>query len=254
MIARSESPYSTEPTTSIFWPRASAHSPLILQRVKATVEHAQSQGQEENAPPPRVLSDQPADERTHGAARVDGGDVTPSARPRSAGGYTEVTMARDVPNIMASVVPCKRAQRDEHGLGGGQAAKERYHRVAGHARQEHLASAVDVRQPAEGHEEDGGCQEIGGGDPAQRDRVRGELPSDRGDGDIDGRRHERREKGRHGGHEKNDPLVHGAGRRCRWSHDESSCLVRFPDSLRSIAARARPVSRTVFRYPGFRRP
>ena len=121
-------------------------------------------------------------------------------------------MAVEVPNIMASVKPCSARSAMSIASETDSVHRKDTDGVPHHAREEDLSPAVDVGYPSQGHEEHGGGQQVGGRDPAQRDRVDGKLPADGREGDVDGRRHERREKGRRGGDKQDDSPVDTAPR------------------------------------------
>ena len=97
--------YSREPTTSIFWPRASAHSPRIFQSVIATTSAPRSVVSQKMLRQPASCVRNPPTKGPSEPPEYTAATVMPSARPRCSGGYTEVTMAVDVPNIMASEKP-----------------------------------------------------------------------------------------------------------------------------------------------------
>ena len=86
-------------------------------------------------------------------------------------------------------------------------AEERRHGVDEEPAHEDALPPVDVGQLAEGDEEDGGGEEVGGGHPAQGDGVEAHLAADRGQRDVRRRAHEGRQEGRERRHGQGDALV-----------------------------------------------
>ena len=183
--------------------------PAQEEEVEQQVDDAVRGPEGEDRAPTEVEGQDPAHHRSHDLAHVDGGDQHAHGSSALAGGVGQRHHGHRTGEHHRGTYALRHAQDDQGSIGGNESQSQRAQDEEHQPQEIQQPAAVQVGDLAQGHQEHRRREHVRQRDPAQGHGSQVEFGLDGGEGDIDGRGHERAHPHGHAVDHEDVGSVHG---------------------------------------------